>query len=109
MNFGTKEELIKRYASKRLALEEDDVEDLLNCFIGYTIKNLSKQHNIEDFAFRIDNLGTFYEYEFDPSKLTTNHSSPERQLTEKKLAEYILTGIVRPKKISIKDDRNLRI
>lgn len=108
MQYATKKDLIEKYASKRKALNEEDVEGLLDCFIGYFNGTLGELDN-KEIAYRIGNFGTMYDKDFDTGDLANEPRSAVRKRAEKKLQEYILTGMIKPKKIYIKDDRFLRI
>lgn len=108
MEYATKEDLIQCYADKRIALDYKDVEELLNCFIGGFNQFVGDVHSKEA-TYRINNFGTLYEHDFDTKDLVDRPDSHKRRKAEKKLQEYILTGLVQPKKINIKDDRFLRI
>lgn len=108
MKFATKEDLIEKYALKRKALEYDDVKDLLECFIGYFNQTVGDVES-KDISYRINNFGTLFESNFDTSNLVDVPSSAKRKKAEKRLQEYILTGLIRPKKIKIQHDRFLRI
>lgn len=108
MEFALKEDLIREYASKRKAVDEADVEDLLECMIGYFNKEVGGAYSTE-VSYRLNNLGAFYDPNFDTSKLLKQYKDVERQRAEKQLVEYILTNKIRPKKLNIKDDKVLRI
>lgn len=109
MEFITQEDVIKQYAQNRKALDEDDVRDLYKTFIGYVKKELSVLGSNEEFAFNIDNFGTLFEPTFDTRALLKPHHNKERKRTEKKLAEFIFTGAVKPIIFNIKNDKILRI
>jgi nucleoid DNA-binding protein len=109
MEFATKEDLIKRYAAKRKGIDESEVRDLLDALLEYTVKQLAPRANNTEFAFRLENFGTFFEKEFNSKALTQPYNAKERIKTEKMLTEYILTGIVKPKKVDIFNDYKHRI
>jgi hypothetical protein len=109
MEFSTKEDVIKNYAEKRKGISEEEVKDLLDCFIGYFNRQFMKTNNLTEFAFQLDNFGTLYELEFDPRHLIKQWDDNSRVKTEKQLAEYVLTRAVKPKKFGLKDDKKLRI
>lgn len=109
MEFATKKDLIKRYAQKRKALDEEDVEDLLNCFISYVQNKIERLNYKDSFCLTVDGLGDFFEYEFDPRNLVRDYvTKEERRKAETMLHEYILTGRVIPLKIPIRDDKDFR-
>jgi hypothetical protein len=108
MKFGTKEDLIKKYASKRKNISEQEVEDLLNSVIGYFNKEVGA-YNTTEVSYRLNNFGTLYNPDFDTSKLIENYKEPQRIRAEKQLIEYILTGNIIPKKLNIQNDKVLRI
>jgi len=107
MKFGTKEDLIKRYASKRKGIDESEVKDLLESMIDYINKELGSAFPRE-ICYRLNNFGTFYNPDFDTSHFLKDANSLERITAEKQLVEYILTNKIRPKKIDIKNDKVLR-
>lgn len=108
MEYVTQEDVIREYANKRKALDEDDVKDLFRTFVEYVKKELAPFSNTEEFAFNIDNFGTIFEPTFDARALLKPHHNKERRRTEKKLAEYIFTGAVKPIRFNIQDDKILR-
>lgn len=69
------EELVKRYASKRKALVEADVKDLLRCVVEFMVKNRK-----DNYAFEIPNLATIYD-NFDVF-------DEKDKLYNKKMGEY---------------------
>ena len=73
MEFATKEDLIKRYAKKRKGIDEDEVKALLDSVLEYVKKQLAPHTDNTEFAYRLENFGTFYEKEFY-SKALTNRS-----------------------------------
>lgn len=108
MEFATKKDLIKKYAEKRKVLDEDDVKDLLDCFINYTLKELRRVQT-KEFAYGIDNFGDLFIKEFDTSKLLKPQKDLSRIVTERQMKEYIFSKMTKPKKIYIRNDKKLRI
>lgn len=109
MKYATKKDIIDKYASRRKALVEEDVEDLLEATIGYITKELRASRDKGEFSYDLEYFGQFYEHEFDTRDLIKEFRTEERAKADNKLHEFILTGIVRPKKITIKDDKLFRI
>lgn len=62
--FSNREDLIKAYSKRRKNLPEEEVEDLLNCMIGYLKQVTSDQ---ETYAVKIGKLGYMYK-KFKPIK-----------------------------------------
>ncbi len=109
MEFATKEDLIERYAKKRKGIAEDEVKDLLDSILEHVKKQLAPQTDNTEFAYRLENFGTFYEKEFDSKALTNRYNAKDRIKSEKMLTEYIFTRIVKPKKTDILYDFRHRI
>lgn len=55
--FSTKEDIIKIYADKRKGIDEEDIEDLFDCLMGY-LKQVTSDN--ETYAVRLGNLGYMY-------------------------------------------------
>lgn len=81
-----KEDLIKEYAQKRIALEEQDVADLLRCFIGY-LRQRTKSD--ECYAIHIPNIGILYKKE-NQDNLKYSPASKINKLEEKLLMNKAL-------------------
>lgn len=109
MEFATKEDLIKRYAKKRKGIDESEVEDLLDSILGYVKKQLSPYTDSTEFAYRLENFGTFFEKEFNSKALIKPYDAKERVKSEKMLTEFIFTRLVKPKKTDILYDYKHRI
>ena len=92
------EDVVKKYADSRIALDEKDVEDLLRCMIKY-IKWKVKDPTI--YAFNLSNLGTIYKkFDFE------NPPKNEKTLYDKMLMNYIFKGALSPCNLKPKFDND---
>lgn len=67
--FSNREDLVKRYADRRKNISEEEVEDLLDCVLGY-LKQVTSDN--ETYAVRIGNLGYMYQ-KFKPQQKKHRH------------------------------------
>lgn len=70
-----KDDIIRKYADKRKALEYKDVEDLLNCLVKF----MQAKQNDDVYAFRIPSIGVMYR----PIYLEDDKQSDKRFHTER--------------------------
>lgn len=108
MEYFSKKEIVDIYTDKRDILKTEEVEDLLNCFLEYTLKKI-KERGTYSIAYNLESLGQFYEKEFDTRDLIKSVKETSRIKAEKKMHEYILNNITKPKEIKIENDPIHRI
>lgn len=92
------EDAIENYVNSRLALDNEDVKDLMRCMIKY-IKSKAKDPKI--YAFNLSNLGTIYKkFDFE------NPPKKEGVLYDKMLMNYIFKDKFSPSNTKPKFDND---
>lgn len=85
--FYTREDLVKKYADKRKGLSEEEVEDLLDCVLGY-LKTVTS--GVNDYSVRIGKLGYLYKkYQDEMRYLTLTQKSHKRGMMNNMMLEAV--------------------